>query len=47
MAILPKHIIKAVMSNDTSLGEHPAFPPEDEEKFIIKVLTTYSKYSTN
>ena len=42
MAILPKHIIKAVMSNDTSLGEHPAFPPEDEEKFIIKVLS--SKY---
>ena len=30
------------MSNDTSLGEHPAFPPEDEEKFIIKVLS--SKY---
>lgn len=42
MAILPKHIIKAVMSNDTSLGEHPAFPPEDEEKFVIKLLS--SKY---
>ena len=38
---LPKHIIKSVLNNNTSLGEHPAFPPEDEEKFLLFVLTNY------
>lgn len=41
MEQLPKHILKALRSNKTSLGEHPAFPPEDEEKFVIHVLTKH------
>jgi hypothetical protein len=35
MISLPNHIIKALKNNVTSLGEHPAFPPEEEEKFIV------------
>lgn len=41
MENLPKYIIKALRKNHTSLGDHPAFPPEDEEKFVIKLLTKY------
>ena len=41
MEQLPKHILKALRNNKTSLGEHPAFPPEDEEKFVIHVLTKH------
>lgn len=39
MAKLPKHILMALRDNKTSLGEHPAFPPEEEEKFIINLIT--------
>lgn len=42
MAILPKHILRDLTNGNTSLGDHPAFPPEDEEKFVIKLLS--SKY---
>ena len=38
---LPKHILKELASNKTSLGEHPSFPPEDEEKFSIKLISKY------
>jgi hypothetical protein len=38
---LPKYIIKALASNKTSLGEHPSYPPEDEEKFAVKLITKY------
>lgn len=40
MAILPKHILRDLTNGNTSLGDHPAFPPEDEEKFIIKLLSS-------
>lgn len=39
MATLPKHILKALRDNKTSLGEHPAFPPEEEEKFIVDLVS--------
>ena len=39
MATLPSHILKALRDNKTSLGEHPCFPPEEEEKFIIGLLS--------
>lgn len=39
MAKLPSHILKALRDNKTSLGEHPCFPPEEEEKFIINLLS--------
>lgn len=35
---LPKHILKALVDNKTSLGDHPAFPPEEEEKFIVSAV---------
>ena len=35
MSTLPKHILNALKNNSTSLGEHPSYPPEEEEKFII------------
>lgn len=41
MMELPKYIIKALASNKTSLGEHPSYPPEDEEKFAVKLITKY------
>ena len=41
MEKLPKHIINSLLKNNTSLGEHPAYPPEDEEKFIVHLLTKH------
>lgn len=31
---LPDFLIQAIKNNTTSLGDHPAFPPEEEETFI-------------
>lgn len=39
MSSLPNHILKSLSSNKTSLGDHPAFPPEDEEKFAVRLLS--------
>lgn len=38
---LPKHILNSLLSNKTSLGEHPSFPPEEEEKFLVYLLEDY------
>ena len=39
MNSLPKHILEALKENKTSLGEHPSYPPEEEEKFIVNLIT--------
>lgn len=39
MSKLPKHIITALRNGKTSLGDHPAFPPDEEEKFIIHLMS--------
>lgn len=36
---LPTHILTALKDNKTSLGEHPSYPPEEEEKFIVELLS--------
>lgn len=38
---LPKHIINSLLTNKTSLGEHPSFPPDEEEKFLVYLLDDY------
>lgn len=38
MMQLPKHILKALQTNKTSLGEHPSYPPEEEETFIVNAV---------
>ena len=40
---LPKHIISALLKNETSLGEHPSLPPDEEDKFLIYLLDDYYK----
>lgn len=35
---LPKHLIKSLTSHKTSLGDHPSFPPEDEDCFDYKIV---------
>ena len=40
---LPKHIIKSILSNKTSLGDHPALPPDEEEKFLLYLLDDMKK----
>jgi len=41
---LPKELLKQIYSGKTSLGDNPAFPPEDELKFEEKLLLpTYEK----
>jgi hypothetical protein len=42
---LPKHVIKSILLDKTSLGNHPAFPPDDENKFVTKLLK--KSYSSN
>lgn len=39
MAKLPSYILKALRNNKTSLGEHPSFPPEEEENFIVSTVS--------
>lgn len=34
---LPQHIVKQLRLHKTSLGNHPAFPPEDEDCFDYKI----------
>ena len=36
---LPSHILNALKENKTSLGEHPSYPPEEEEKFIVNAVS--------
>lgn len=36
---LPLSLKKAIVNGKTSLGDHPAFPPDDEEMFVVKLLT--------
>jgi hypothetical protein len=36
--MLPDHIIKRIDDRSHSLGVHPSFPPDDEEKFEKKIL---------
>lgn len=38
---LPKYIINSIKNNETSLGDHPSFPPDDEQNFLIKVINAY------
>lgn len=35
---LPDFIQKAIINNTTSLGSHPAFPPDEEESFVAKII---------
>ena len=34
---LPKHILEALKQNKTSLGQHPSYPPDEEDKPLRKV----------
>lgn len=38
MAQLPKHILDALKNGKTSLGDHPCFPPESEDKFVVHIM---------
>lgn len=38
---LPKFLIKALKHNMTSLGDNPAFPPEEEENFVLTLVRNY------
>lgn len=35
---LPSFLEKAIIENKTSLGNHPAFPPEDEDLFVSRII---------
>ena len=41
MNFIPKHILTALRNNNTSLGEHPAFPPGEESSFISTLMDAY------
>ena len=44
MLELPRYILNSLENNKTSLGEHPSYPPEEEEKFIINAVA--NKFNT-
>lgn len=44
---LPKHLIKSLASHKTSLGDHPSFPPEDEDCFDYKIVNKRFKHLYN
>lgn len=35
---LPKYILDSLIKNKTSLGEHPSYPPDQEEAFIVNAV---------
>lgn len=39
--MLPENLLNIIRNNKTSLGEHPSFPPDGEDKFIVTLLTKY------
>jgi hypothetical protein len=41
---LPKDIKKSLRDNKTSLGINPAFPPEDENRFDVKIILNRFKH---
>nr|DAD66534.1 MAG TPA: hypothetical protein [Myoviridae sp. ctPuP5] len=41
---LPKHLVKSLSNHKTSLGDHPAFPPEDEDCFDYKIVNKRFKH---
>lgn len=48
MIMLPKHLLKSAERNQTSIGDNPCLPPEEENKFIVSLLTSYyDKISQN
>lgn len=38
---LPKYIVNSIKHNATSLGNHPSFPPDDEQNFLTKITNAY------
>ena len=39
MAIeLPRHIVNSISKNETSIGAHPSLPPDDENKFLLRII---------
>lgn len=44
---ISKHILKAINRNETSLGDHPALPPDDESKFLLKIVEHEFGYQTS
>lgn len=48
MASLPKHILKSALENTTSLGDNPCLPPDEENKFLIALLSNrYEQIKNN
>lgn len=41
---LPDFLIKGIKDNATSLGDHPAFPPEEEDTFVGFILNAQYKH---
>ena len=38
---LPSYILKSLQDSKTSLGQHPSYPPDEEDSFIIGTVSDY------
>ena len=38
---LPFYILKSLQDSKTSLGQHPSYPPDEEDSFIIGTVSDY------
>lgn len=38
---LPKYIASSIRKKNTSLGDHPSFPPDDEEMFLLRLINKH------
>lgn len=47
MMKLPSYIIKALSDGKTSLGQHPSFPPEEEDKFTVGLVCNFFEQLTD
>lgn len=47
MMKLPSYIINALSDGKTSLGQHPSFPPEEEDKFTVSLINNFFEQLTD
>ncbi len=47
MMKLPSYIINALSDGKTSLGQHPSFPPEEEDKFTVGLVNNFFEQLTD
>lgn len=44
---LPSYILSSLQNSKTSLGQHPSYPPDEEDSFIVSIVSDYFENLSN